>query len=128
MVTGFLGAGKTSFIKLYARWLEKNGVRYAIIENEFGMSGIDSSILRNSCGDVTELSGGCICCGLKVNFYSLLQELAGNGNYDRIIVEPSGIFNLDDFLDVINSLSEKNILELGTIITVAEPEYISPMI
>ncbi len=124
LITGFLGAGKTTFLKGCADFLNRRGISYAIVENEFGKSGIDSAILKQEGTHVTELTGGCICCGLKVGFYTLLQELAESGKYDRILVEPSGIFNLDDYFDVVGSLAERKILEIGTIATILDPECV----
>ena len=103
LVTGFLGAGKTTFIERYVTALERAGVRCAVVENEFGAAGVDGAMLRAAGRDVRELTGGCICCGLKVGFHDLLRELAAAGRVDRIVVEPSGIFDPDDYFDVVES-------------------------
>lgn len=65
LVTGFLGAGKTTLIQRYAAWLRDGGVRFAIIENEYAASGVDSMVLAGQFDGVHELAGGCICCTLK---------------------------------------------------------------
>lgn len=95
LVTGFLGAGKTTLIARYGDWLNQKGVRFAVIENEFGAAGVDTAILSERFGNVQELAGGCICCTLKVGFHALLTQLAGQ--CDRVIVEPSGLFSMDAF-------------------------------
>lgn len=122
LITGFLGAGKTTFLARYAAWLEGQGLRTAIIENEFGQAGVDGAILASSQSQVRELSGGCICCGLKVGFHDLLCQLAQSGQVDRILIEPSGIFNLDDYFDVINSPDVAALAQPGAVITVVDPD------
>ena len=72
LIDGFLGAGKTTFIQKYMKYLDERGISYMVLENEFGAAGVDASILG---GNVRELTGGCICCGQKVNFHNLLIEL-----------------------------------------------------
>ena len=94
LVTGFLGAGKTTLISRFCRYFTGQGWRFGVVENEFGAAGVDSAILREVFGEVRELSGGCICCTLKSGFYTLLEELSHT--CDRVIVEPSGLYNLDD--------------------------------
>lgn len=116
LITGFLGAGKTTFIRRYLRHLDAQNITYAVIENEFGASGVDSSILGAS---VRELNGGCICCGQKVNFHNLILELAQE--VERIIVEPSGVFNADDFFDIMDSPSVKADCECGFMACIVDP-------
>lgn len=116
LITGFLGAGKTTLIRRYLSHLDSMGISYAVIENEFGTAGVDSAILGES---AKELSGGCICCGQKVNFHNLILELAQE--VDRIIVEPSGIFNADDFFDIMNSPKVKEVCQYGFMAGVVDP-------
>ncbi len=101
VVTGFLGAGKTTLVARYAAWLKRRGISYCIIENEFGRAGVDGALLSADGADVREISGGCVCCTLKVTLHDLLREL--NGKVDRIILEPSGLFCGDDLLDILHS-------------------------
>lgn len=122
LITGFLGAGKTTFIRRYLNHLDRKGVSYAVIENEFGASGVDSALLGEH---VRQLTGGCICCGQKVNFHNLLLELAGRA--ERIIVEPSGIFNADDFFDIMNSPPVQSAAEYGLMAGVVNPAALSDM-
>lgn len=123
LITGFLGAGKTTFIKKYAKYLIEKGEKVAIIENEFGVAGVDTAILKNDDIEVSQLVGGCICCSQKVNFHNLIISLAKE--YDKIIVEPSGIFNINDFFDVANSPKVKEVCEIGSVITIVDPKSIS---
>ena len=116
LIDGFLGAGKTTFIRRYVQYLEDAGISYVVLENEFGTAGVDARLLS---GNVRELSGGCICCGLKVNFHDLLIELSQHA--ERIIVEPSGIFNADDFFDIMDSPQVQEVAECGMMVGVVDP-------
>ena len=119
LITGFLGAGKTTFIMRYAQRLAAQGVSFAVIENEFGTAGCDGAILKDIGLDVSELSGGCICCSLKVDFAHALVELSGR--CERIIVEPSGIFAPADFFEVLNSPTVREVCEVGYVAAVVDP-------
>lgn len=101
VVTGFLGAGKTTFLSRYIRWLEKQNIRSCVIENEFGRAGVDGALLSKQGVRIKEISGGCVCCTLKVTLHDLLMELSGQ--VDRIILEPSGLFCGDDLMDILAS-------------------------
>jgi Putative GTPases (G3E family) len=119
LITGFLGVGKTTYIAKYIDYLKSVGQTFAVIENEFGMAGVDSKILSMDNAVIKELSGGCICCSLKVNFHDMLVELSGH--YDRIIVEPSGIFNPYDFFTIMKSLEVLKSCQMGCMITIVDP-------
>ena len=101
VVTGFLGAGKTTFLSRYVRWLEKQNIRCCVIENEFGRAGVDGALLEKQGVRVKEISGGCVCCTLKVTLHDLIRDLSAQ--VDRIILEPSGLFCGDDLTDILNS-------------------------
>ncbi len=118
LVTGFFGSGKTTFINGYLRYLLESGERVAVIENEFGKPGFDTALLKASNYNVTELSGGCLCCGHKPIFHDLIMELAKNN--DRILFEPSGIYTMEDFLDVYNSPQIQEKVEIGSIIGILD--------
>ena len=120
LITGFLGAGKTTLISRYLHHLDALGIRYAVIENEFGAASVDSAILGDS---VRELTGGCICCGQKVNFHNLILELADE--VERVIVEPSGIFNADDFFDIMESPKVKQVCDYGLMAGVVDPSSLA---
>ncbi len=95
IVSGFLGAGKTTLIQ---QWLDK-GVfsgKTAIIENDFGGAGVDATLLRSGDVTVTELNEGCICCSLAGDFVRALEELTAQYAPDTILIEPSGVGMLSD--------------------------------
>lgn len=119
LVTGFLGAGKTTFLQYYTAYLRRRGVRFAVIENEFGTAGVDAATLKGGGAEIREISGGCICCTLKVGFHDLLVELSGE--FERILVEPSGVFNADEFLDVLHSPGLQGRVAPGFAIGVVDP-------
>lgn len=116
LIDGFLGAGKTTFIKRYTDYLKNAGISYIVLENEFGTAGVDARLLDEN---VCELAGGCICCGMKVNFHDLLIELSGRA--ERIIVEPSGVFNADDFFDIMDSPRVREKAVCGMMAGVVDP-------
>ena len=101
VVTGFLGAGKTTFLCRYISWLKRTGTSFCVIENEFGAAGVDGALLEEQGAQVREISGGCVCCTLKVSLHDLLKEYAGR--VDRVLLEPSGLFCGDDLWDILNS-------------------------
>ena len=76
LITGFLGAGKTTFIRKYADYFIRKGQKINIIENEFGNVSVDSIILKDEACDITQLSGGCMCCTAKVAFQNMLLDMS----------------------------------------------------
>lgn len=123
LVTGFLGAGKTTFIRRYCDYLRRQGRRFAVIENEFGEAGVDTAFLKEEFSDVTELAGGCICCAMKINFHDAV--LAACRRCDHVVVEPSGIFNMDDFFDVAESPDVAQSCRAGMCVAVVDPHTLS---
>ena len=95
IISGFLGAGKTTFIKRILK-TKLSQEKVVLIENEFGEISIDSSILSSTGVNIKELSQGCICCSLVGDFSKSLKEVINNFNPDRIIIEPSGVGKLSD--------------------------------
>ncbi|MCL2057658.1 MAG: hypothetical protein FWH01_01175 [Oscillospiraceae bacterium] len=118
LVTGLLGAGKTTFIKEYIGYLKRRGIDPVVIENEFGREGVDTAMLRDTGAPVSELTGGCICCGLKLDFIRALEELSGA--FERIIVEPSGVFTLGDFFEAMSAPAIKRCCVVGGVVTVVD--------
>ena len=117
IVSGFLGAGKTTFIK---RLLETdiNNEKIVLIENEFGEISVDSKFLADSQIDIAELSQGCICCSLVGDFAKSLNEVITRFSPDRIIVEPSGVGKLSD---VIKAISDAGLTEnLNTYVCIVD--------
>lgn len=123
-VTGFPGAGITSFIQSYADWLRRQGTSFAVAENDFGAVGMDATALREECGDVFEVSGGCICCSLTPNFTELLRLC---GHYERIIVEPSGVFDTAVFYSIMDTLRRKTEVELGFCAVIVDPHALAEL-
>ena len=104
IISGFLGAGKTTFIqKLLQESLK--GENVVLIENEFGEIGIDSGFLKNSGIEIREMNQGCICCSLVGDFETSLKEVIENYKPDRILIEPSGVGKLSDILSAVKTVS-----------------------
>lgn len=119
IISGFLGAGKTTLIKKLLK--EKlNGEKLAIIENEFGEVGIDGSILKNSNIEVKELNSGCICCTLVGDFGKAIEEVITEYKPDRIIIEPSGVGKLSDVIKACDTPKLKDLLTINMLITVVD--------
>lgn len=125
LITGFLGAGKTTFIRKYAKYLDFIGESYVVIENEYGSKGIDSQILKADGITTKELFGGCICCTLKVGFHDML--LALSDKVDRIIVEPSGVYDISQFFAVMSSDALRKNCNIGNVICVVDPTNLSKL-
>ena len=103
LVTGILGSGKTTFILGYARYLLKKGLRIAILENDFGAVNVDMLMLQELKCDNCQLemvAGGCDADCHRRRFKTQLIAL-GMQHFDRVIVEPSGIFDMDEFFDIL---------------------------
>ena len=97
IISGFLGAGKTTFIK---KMIEEAfvGEKLVLIENEFGEVGIDGGFLKDSGIEITEMNSGCICCSLVGDFGKNLNEVITKFHPDRILIEPSGVGKLSDVM------------------------------
>ena len=90
IISGFLGAGKTTFIKKLIEDVFP-GERLVLIENEFGEIGIDGGFLKDAGVEITEMNSGCICCTLVGDFSKALQKVLADYTPDRVIIEPSGV-------------------------------------
>jgi len=122
VVSGFLGAGKTTLIKKLLSVCAEDGERVVLIENEFGEVGIDGPALRMAGVEVYEISQGCVCCSLKGDFTAALKDILISLKPDRIIFEPSGIFVLDEIFDIMNNPDIAKSCLLNTVITVVDAE------
>ncbi len=92
IITGFLGAGKTTFLNHVLR--KRSRTKFAIIENEFGEQNIDSELIVRTDNDIVALSNGCLCCTLKDNLYDILNAFYERSNeYDEVLIEATGIAN-----------------------------------
>ncbi len=119
IISGFLGAGKTTLIKkLLEEVLYKEKV--VIIENEFGEVGIDGSILKNSGIQVKEINSGCICCTLVGDFGRAVEEVIRQYAPDRLIIEPSGVGKLSDVLKACKAAKLQDLIELNMVIAVVD--------
>jgi len=118
IISGFLGAGKTTLIKkLFESSFKDENV--VIIENEFGEIGIDKSFLKNSGVEIKEINAGCICCSLVGDFSSSIKEILERFNPDRIIIEPSGVGKLSDIINAIKRL-ELDCIKINILATVVD--------
>ena len=120
IISGFLGAGKTTFIK---KLLEEalKGEKIVLIENEFGEIGIDGGFLQEAGVEISEMNSGCICCSLVGDFGEALKKVVNEFHPERIIIEPSGVGKLSDVMkaveDVIAEIPE---MQLTSAVTVAD--------
>ncbi len=119
VISGFLGAGKTTLIKkLLAEVF--SGQKVVLIENEFGEIGIDGGFLKEAGVQITEMNSGCICCSLVGDFGKALKEVLEKFAPDRIIIEPSGVGKLSDVMRAVGGVAEHADVELDGSITVAD--------
>lgn len=122
LITGFLGAGKTTFIRKYAKYLMDSGKNIGILENDFGAVNVDMMMLQDLMGDQCELemiSGGCDPETHRRRFKTKLISM-GMCGYDRILVEPSGIFDVDEFFDILHEEPLDRWYAPGSVITIVD--------
>ena len=106
IISGFLGAGKTTLIKkLIAEAFE--GEKLVLIENEFGEIGIDGGFLKEAGIQITEMNSGCICCSLVGDFGEALKEVLTKYSPDRVIIEPSGVGKLSDVIKAVKNIGDE---------------------
>ena len=131
LITGFLGAGKTTFLRRYAAWWAGQGVRVCVLENDFGAVNVDAMLLQDLEAQGVELetiSGGCDCDTHQRRMRTKLISMAMRG-FERVIVEPSGIFDVDEFFDVLRDEPLDRWYQLGNVIAIVDallPEELSP--
>jgi len=120
IVSGFLGAGKTTLIKkLLAEAFP--GEKLVLIENEFGEISIDGGFLKESGVEISEMSAGCICCSLVGDFNQALKDVQKQFQPDRILIEPSGVGKLSDVIVAVeNTAAETSDMKLNSFVTVAD--------
>ncbi len=120
IISGFLGAGKTTLIK---KLLDEvfHGEQIVLIENEFGEIGIDGGFLKDAGVEITEMNSGCICCSLVGDFGKALAEVIEKFHPDRILIEPSGVGKLSDVIKAVEDVQKKTQgIELDSFVTVAD--------
>ena len=120
IVSGFLGAGKTTLIKkLLAEAYQ--GEKLVLIENEFGEISIDGGFLKDAGVQISEMSSGCICCSLVGDFNRALKEVKSQFDPDRILIEPSGVGKLSDVIVAVeNTVRDEPDMKLNSFVTVAD--------
>ena len=120
IISGFLGAGKTTLIKKLLKEAFE-GEKLVLIENEFGEISIDGGFLKESGVQVSEMSSGCICCSLVGDFATALKDVKKQFSPDRILIEPSGVGKLSDVIVAVeNTAAETDDMKLNSFVTVAD--------
>ena len=119
VISGFLGAGKTTFIKRLVEGNKDKG-KTIIIENEFGEIGIDGGFIKNSGIEIKEMNSGCICCSLAGDFEASLRELLEKYSPNRVIIEPSGVGKLSDVLKAVSDVEKDLPVESNSAVTVVD--------
>ncbi len=122
LVTGFLGSGKTTFIKKYVKYLINQGLKIGIIENDYGAVNVDMLLLQDELGeqcDLEMIAGGCDLDCHRRRFKTKLIAMGMLG-YDRVIIEPSGIYDVDEFFDVLYESPLDNWYEIGNVIAIVD--------
>ena len=119
IISGFLGAGKTTLIKKLIDEAFK-GEKLVLIENEFGEIGIDGGFLKDAGVQITEMNSGCICCSLVGDFGTALKQVITDYAPDRIIIEPSGVGKLSDVIKAVKDVSADLDVDLDSYTTVAD--------
>ncbi len=119
IVSGFLGAGKTTLIK---KLLQEalTGTKVVLIENEFGQIGIDSGFLKESGIEIKEMNSGCICCSLVGDFGTSLQEVLKTYEPERILIEPSGVGKLSDVMRAVENVKSDGQAHLNSAVVVVD--------
>ena len=118
IISGFLGAGKTTLIKKLINQAY-NGEKLVLIENEFGEIGIDGGFLKDAGIEITEMNSGCICCSLVGDFSAALSQVLDKYSPDRIIIEPSGVGKLSDVIKAVIDIHRDDIT-LNTFVAVVD--------
>ena len=122
LITGFLGSGKTTFLRRYVQYLVAQGHSVCILENDFGAVNVDAMLLQDLIGehcDIETISGGCDCDTHQRRMRTKLISMAMRG-FERVIVEPSGIFDVDEFFDVLRDEPLDRWYQLGNVIAIVD--------
>ena len=119
VISGFLGAGKTTLIKTMVRSALRNK-KIVVIENDFGEAGIDAGLLKECSLAVTGLSDGCICCSLAGDFEKAMERILKDYAPDAVLVEPSGVGRLSDIIKICLKQEDRGLIHLKKTITVVD--------
>ena len=131
LITGFLGSGKTTFLRRYVQYLVQQGHNVCILENDFGAVNVDAMLLQDLIGehcDIETISGGCDCDTHQRRMRTKLISMAMRG-FDRVVIEPSGIFDVDEFYDILRDEPLDRWYTLGNVIAIVDArleEMLSP--
>ena len=129
LITGFLGAGKTTFIKKYVQYLKELGMRVCILENDFGAVNVDMLLLQDIMDENCELemvAGGCDADCHKRRFKTKLISIGMRG-FDRVLIEPSGVFDVDEFFDSLREEPLERWYEIGNVIAIVDAKLESEL-
>ena len=122
LITGFLGAGKTTFLRRYVEYLVRQGHNVCILENDFGAVNVDAMLLQDLIGahcDLETISGGCDCDTHQRRMRTKLISMAMRG-FDRVVIEPSGIFDVDEFYDILRDEPLDRWYTLGNVVAIVD--------
>ena len=119
IISGFLGAGKTTLIKKLLKEAFQNE-QVVLIENEFGEIGIDGGFLKEAGVEIREMNSGCICCSLVGDFGTSLKEVIETYHPDRILIEPSGVGKLSDVIKAVENVKDSVDIVLNSYTTVVD--------
>ena len=123
IISGFLGAGKTTLIKKLLKDAFQ-GEQVVLIENEFGEIGIDGGFLKEAGIQIREMNSGCICCSLVGDFGASMKEVISKYHPDRILIEPSGVGKLSDVIKAVQGVEEETGLVLNSYTTVVDEKNV----
>ena len=122
LITGFLGSGKTTFLCRYVEYLVRQGHNVCILENDFGAVNVDAMLLQDLIGahcDLETISGGCDCDTHQRRMRTKLISMAMRG-FDRVVIEPSGIFDVDEFYDILRDEPLDRWYTLGNVVAIVD--------
>ena len=122
LITGFLGSGKTTFLRRYVEYLVRQGHNVCILENDFGAVNVDAMLLQDLIGahcDLETISGGCDCDTHQRRMRTKLISMAMRG-FDRVVIEPSGIFDVDEFYDILRDEPLDRWYTLGNVVAIVD--------
>ncbi len=120
IISGFLGAGKTTLCNLLLKHYLGQGQRPVYIVNDFGKVGLDAKLIRSEGFFSVQMEGGCICCTLKDDVARTVKMVIKKYNPTHIVFEPSGVFTFDNFFDIVSSAELNRFCEIGVVITVVD--------